>query len=297
MPASETAPPVLRFAPSPNGYLHLGHAYSALSNEAAARRLGGRLYLRMEDTDPTRARAAFATAILEDLAWLCIAFEEKVLFQSERLAAYAAALGELERLGLVYPAFLSRSEIAAKVAASEAGGKPWPRDPDGAPLYPGPERDWPQSRRRREMTGGRPYALRLDMRRATAGAPPLSWRETDPFSGTCQTIAADPGLWGDVVLARKEVRTSYHLAVTVDDAFQGVTHIVRGMDLKPATAVHRLLQHLLALPEPSYHHHRLILDEEGRKLAKSAGATALRDLRAAGRKPGEIRAALGFALS
>jgi len=293
-PASEGSRPVLRFAPSPNGFLHLGHAYSALLNEAAARRLGGRLLIRIEDIDPARSRAEFVEAIFRDLSWLGISFEGEVLFQSARLDAYEAALAELSRLGLLYPAFLSRAEIAAAISEKERAGGPWPRDPDGAPLYPGEEKSWSQARRAELMASGKPFALRLDMEGALQGLPSLSWREKDPFGGEEETVPADPAAWGDVVLARKEVKTSYHLAVTLDDAFQGVTHIVRGMDLRPSTSVHRLLQHLLSLPEPLYHHHRLILGAEGEKLAKSAGSTSLRDLRAAGTTRGEIRASLGL---
>ncbi|WP_224405954.1 tRNA glutamyl-Q(34) synthetase GluQRS [Afifella sp. IM 167] len=292
MRASDGGGPVLRFAPSPNGFLHLGHAYSALLNESAAARLGGRLLLRIEDIDPSRSRPEFVAAIMEDLSWLQISFDENVLFQSARLEAYRAALEELSRLGLLYPAFLSRAEIAAAVAEKEGTQGTWPRDPDGTPLYPGNEKDWPQARRAEAIASGKPHALRLDMQRALAGVPALSWRENDPFSGEEESVPADPAAWGDVILARKEVATSYHLAVTLDDAFQGVTHVVRGMDLKPSTAVHRLLQQLLSLPVPLYQHHRLILGEEGEKLAKSAGSTSLRDLRAAGATPQEIRASL-----
>ena len=172
---------VFRFAPSPNGYLHRGHAFSALLNQRAADATGGRFLLRIEDIDLTRARAEFEAAIFEDLAWLGLAWEEPVLRQSERFEAYRAALGELEKLGLLYPAFLSRTEIQAHLAEKRAAGGRWPRDPDGAPLYPGEERDWPAARRRQEIASGKPYALRLDMARALAGAASLSWREADPF--------------------------------------------------------------------------------------------------------------------
>ena len=218
-----------------------------------------------------------------------------MLRQSERFEAYRAALGELEKLGLLYPAFLSRAEIQAHLAEKRAAGGRWPRDPDGAPLYPGEERDWPAARRRQEMASGKPYALRLDMARALAGAASLSWREADPFGRESPlTLAADPAAWGDVVLARKEVPASYHLSVVVDDAWQGVTDVVRGKDLQPATSVHRLLQALLGLPEPRYFHHRLILDETGQKLAKSRGSETLRARRAAGEQPEELIAGLGL---
>jgi len=286
---------VFRFAPSPNGYLHLGHAFSALLNADAAAATGGRLLLRIEDIDLTRARAEFEAAIFADLAWLGMTWEEPVLRQSDRFEAYRGALAELDRLGLTYPAFLSRGEIRAAIAAFEAEGHNWPRDPDGAPLYPGTERDWPETRRRDEMASGRPYALRLDTARVLAGLADLTWRESDPFGVEPDTaIKADLAGWGDVILARKDTPASYHLAVTVDDAFQGVTDIVRGLDLKPATGVHRLLQDLLGLPEPVYFHHRLIVDEDGRKLSKSEGSAGLKNLRKSGVMPAEIRLLLGF---
>jgi glutamyl-Q tRNA(Asp) synthetase len=280
---------VFRFAPSPNGFLHRGHAFSALLNHRAAAASGGRFLLRIEDIDRTRAHQKFETAIFEDLAWLGLSWEEPVLRQSERFDAYRAALAELDRLGLLYPTFLSRTEIAAKAGLSPA------RDPEGAPLYPGPERDWPEAKRHAAMASGRPYALRLDMARALAGAPPLAWRECDPLAGGMdETVAADPAAWGDVVLARKETPASYHLSVVMDDAFQGVTHVVRGLDLRAATSVHRLLQALLGLPEPRYFHHRLILDETGAKLSKSRGSESIRARRAAGETPQDLIAGLGL---
>lgn len=283
---------IFRFAPSPNGYLHRGHAFSALLNFRAAKMTGGRFLLRIEDIDRTRTRRAFEAAIYEDLRWLGLDWEEPVLRQSERFDAYAAALGALDRLGLIYPAFLTRGEIARTI---DAHGPDWPRDPDGTPHYPGPERDWSDAQRRAGTASGRPYALRLDMRRALEGVPPLSWRESDPFSPAPPTRrAARPALWGDVVLARKETPASYHLAVVVDDAFQEVSDVVRGRDLEAATAVHRLLQTLLGLPEPRYFHHRLILDAVGEKLAKSRGSETLRARRAAGETPAALIAGLGL---
>lgn len=281
---------VFRFAPSPNGYLHLGHAFSAILNAEAAAATGGRLLLRIEDIDVARARAEFETAIFGDLAWLGIAWEEPVLRQSDRFEIYRDALGELDRLGLLYPAFLSRRDIRAAIGDLESEGRDWPRDPDGAPHYPGAERDWPETRRRDEMASGRPYALRLDTARALSGLAGLTWRERDPFGIEPDlTVKAEPTVWGDVILARKDTPASYHLAVTVDDAFQGVTDIVRGLDLKPATGVHRLLQDLLGLPEPLYFHHRLILDQDGRKLSKSEGSAGLKNLRQGGVTPAGIR--------
>ncbi|MCZ7659936.1 MAG: tRNA glutamyl-Q(34) synthetase GluQRS [Xanthobacteraceae bacterium] len=281
---------VFRFAPSPNGHLHLGHALSALLNHEMARASGGRLILRIEDIDATRCRPEYEAAILEDLAWLGLAWEEPVRRQSEHLDDYRAALARLERQGLVYPGFESRAEIARLVAAREAAG-PWPRDPDGAPLYPGAARELAPEVRARRLAAGEPYALRLDMAAALARVGPLAWEETGLQAGR---VAAAPEAWGDVVLARKETPTSYHLAVVVDDALQGVSHVVRGEDLFWSTSVHRLLQALLGLPAPVYHHHRLIRDADGRKLAKSTRATALRELRAQGLTPEDVRRMVGL---
>jgi glutamyl-Q tRNA(Asp) synthetase len=248
------------------------------------------LLLRIEDIDPTRARQEFEAAIFEDLAWLGLSWEKPVLRQSERFEAYRAALEELGRLGLLYPASLSRAEIDAKVANA---GPAWPRDPDGAPVYPGEERNWSEARRREETASGRPYALRIDMARALAAFGDFAWREVDPFGqAPPASVEADPRAWGDVVVARKEVPASYHLAVVVDDAFQEVTDVVRGKDLQPSTSVHRVLQALLRLPEPRYFHHRLILDESGQKLAKSRGSESIRARRAAGETPEEVIAGL-----
>ena len=285
-------PPVFRFAPSPNGYLHLGHAFSALLNFDLARQTGGRLLLRIEDIDLTRCRPEFEAAIYEDLSWLGIAWEQPVRRQSEHLADYREALEKLSVQGLVYPSFETRAEIAKLVAQCEASGR-WPRDPDGAPLYPGNARALPAAERRRRIAAGAPYALRLDMAAALARTGALTWSETG-CGGEAATVAATPQAWGDVVLARKDTPTSYHLAVVVDDAGQGVTHVVRGRDLLEATAVHRLLQVLLALPAPCYHHHRLILDADGQKLSKSTRATALRALRAAGASAADIRRMVGL---
>jgi glutamyl-Q tRNA(Asp) synthetase len=288
-------PPVFRFAPSPNGYLHLGHAYSALLNVELARRCGGRLLLRIEDIDQTRCRPKFEAAIVEDLSWLGIAWERPVRRQSEHWADYRAALEQLSSLGLIYPAFESRAEIARQVVAREAHG-PWPRDPDGAPLYPGSARLTPQGERDRLMVSGAAYALRLDMAAAIARAGDVSWSEQgEGPAGETGQIPARPQDWGDVILARKDTPTSYHLAVVVDDALQGVGDVVRGQDLFHATAVHSLLQRLLDLPQPRYHHHGLIRDDAGRKLAKSTRSTALRDLRAAGATAADICRLVGLA--
>src|SRR5438309_2024277 len=269
-------PAVFRFAPSPNGFLHLGHAYSALLNFDRARETGGQLLVRIEDIDATRCRPEFETAIYQDLAWLGIAWESPVRRQSEHLDDYRAALDKLSALGLVYPAFESRGEIARLVAAREADG-PWPRDPDGAPLYPGDAKSLPADERARLIESGAPYALRLDMTAACRRVAGLTWRELgEGPGGEHGHVQARPEAWGDVILARKETPTSYHLSVVVDDALQGITLVVRGQDLFAATSVHRLLQAILLLPAPVYHHHRLLLDGDGRKLSKSDGATGLR---------------------
>lgn len=288
------APPVFRFAPSPNGLLHLGHAYSALLNFDRARETGGRLLLRIEDIDATRCRPEYETAIYDDLAWLGIAWETPVRRQSEHLAVYRAALEKLFALGLVYPAFESRAEIARLAAAREAAG-PWPRDPDGAPLYPGDAKSLSAGERDRLIASGVPYALRLDMAAACRRVAGLTWNELgEGPDGERGIVAARPEAWGDVILARKETPTSYHLSVVVDDALQGISEVVRGQDLFHATSVHRLLQVLLDLPEPAYRHHALILDEAGRKLSKSDRSTGLRELRADGATPAGIRRLVGL---
>lgn len=285
---------VLRFAPSPNGYLHLGHAYSALLNYDMARELGGRLLLRIEDIDASRCRREYEEAIYEDLHWLGISWSGPVRRQSEHFADYEAAIARLEAERLLYPSFESRSEINALVAERERQGA-WPRDPDGVPLYPGRARKIPLADRERRRRAGNPFALRIAMDAAVARAGVLTWSErgSGPRGETGRVTTA-PQLWGDVVLARKELPTSYHLAVVVDDALQGVTDVVRGQDLFWATSIHRLLQALLGLPEPVYHHHRLILDEEGRKLSKATQATSLRELRAAGLSAADVRRSVGL---
>jgi len=279
-------PSVFRFAPSPNGYLHLGHALSALLNADRARASGGRLLLRIEDIDETRCRPEYEAAIYEDLRWLGLAWEEPVRRQSEHFADYRHVLGQLEAMGLVYTAFESRAEIAALATG---------RDPDGAPLYPGTAKTMTAAERNERIASGAPYALRLDMAAALARVPRLAWEETGAGpSGETGTVVADPAAWGDVILARKDTPTSYHLAVVVDDAAQGVTDVVRGRDLFHATSVHRLLHALLGLPAPRYHHHRLLLDADGRKLSKSTQATGLRELRAQGLTPTDIRRLVGL---
>ncbi len=285
---------VFRFAPSPNGYLHLGHALSALLNADFARAKAGRLLLRIEDIDTARCRPEYEAAIYEDLAWLGLQWETPVWRQSERWDHYHTALARLEAMGLVYPSFETRADIARLVAARETQGA-WPRDPDGAPLYPGSAKSVSDSERRRRKETGEPYALRLDMQAALPHVGSLTWIETGAGpAGETGNVNADPTAWGDFILARKETPTSYHLAVVVDDTAQGVTDVVRGRDLFHATAVHRVLQVLLNLPQPRYHHHRLILDADGNKLSKSTQSTGLRELCARGASQAEIRRLVGL---
>jgi glutamyl-Q tRNA(Asp) synthetase len=278
---------VFRFAPSPNGHLHLGHALSALLNAERAKAAAGRLLLRIEDIDEARCRPEYEAAIYEDLAWLGVAWERPVRRQSEHYADYRAALARLDEMGLSYRAYETRSEIGRAAAGY---------DPDGSPLYPGRHNMIiGADERRRRSDAGEPFALRLDMAAALARTGALTWEETGAGpAGETGSIAADPAIWGDVILARKETPTSYHLAVVVDDAVQGVTEVVRGRDLFPATSVHRLLQALLGLPAPRYHHHRLILDAEGAKLSKSTSATGLRELRGRDVTAADIREAVGL---
>ena len=286
MVQSDISAPVTRFAPSPSGYLHLGHAHAALFAWRAARRAGGRFLLRIEDIDGPRCTPAFAAAIEADLAWLGLDWDGPVLRQSARMAAYAAALEALGGMGLLYPCFCTRAEIRDEIARAASA----PHGPDG-PLYPGTCRTLSASAREAAMAAGRPYALRLDVGRAQARAGPLTWRDR-----TKGEIAAAPAIHGDVVLARKDIATSYHLAVTLDDAAQEVSLVTRGEDLFPATHIHRLLQALLELPVPAWHHHALLSDTEGRRLAKRDDALSLRALREAGKTPAEVRALAGFAV-
>lgn len=273
---------VTRFAPSPTGYLHLGHAHAALF--AARTATGGRFLLRVEDIDSTRCRREFEAALYEDLAWLGLRWETPVRRQSEHMEDYARALDALRGMELLYPCFCTRKDIVAEIARAGVA----PHGPDG-PHYPGTCRTLPAAERTQRMAAGGPFALRLDMARAVGRVGPLAWR--DRGAGI---VAAAPARFGDVVLARKEIPTSYHLAVTIDDALQGVTLVTRGEDLFAATHVHRLLQALLGLPTPEYHHHRLLADDSGRRLAKRDRAATLRGLREAGRSPAEVRAMAGF---
>lgn len=290
--ATRTAPEgpprtVTRFAPSPTGLLHLGHAHAALFAFRAARAAGGRFLLRIEDIDRGRCRPAHQAAILEDLAWLGLTWETPVRRQAEHLDAHRAALDRLAAMDLLYPCFCTRAEIQAEIAASPSA----PHGPDG-PHYPGTCRRLDRATRSAWLADGRPHALRLDMAAAlarTGAAGPLPWH--DRARGR---QIATPQRFGDVVLARKDVPTSYHLAVTLDDAAQGVTLVTRGQDLFEASHVHRLLQALLGLPVPEWHHHGLLTDDRGRRLAKRDNARALRTLRAAGLTPAEARAMAGF---
>jgi glutamyl-Q tRNA(Asp) synthetase len=280
-----SARPVFRFAPSPNGYLHQGHALSAILNFETARRLGGRFLLRIEDIDITRSRPEFEQAIYDDLHWLGLDWEKPVRRQSEHFGDYRAALARLESKGLLYRCFCSRGDVARAIADRPG----WPRDPDDAPLYPRTCRamsaEESDARARHE-----PFCLRLDMQRALALLKaPLSWREFGE-SDEAMVVDAQPASWGDVMLARKDIPASYHIAVVTDDALQGVTDVMRGRDLYHATSVHRLLQTLLDLPEPNYRHHWLVLDQDGRKLSKSTFAKSLRSLREQGVSAEEVRA-------
>ncbi len=291
---ADTQRPAFRFAPSPNGPLHLGHALSALIGFERAQAVGGRFLVRIEDIDAGRTRDDHVDAILRDLAWLGMAWEEPVLRQSTRFHAYDAAARRLLDDDLLYPCFANRSQINAVIANC-----PNPRDPDGAPMFPAVLRRLSRADAADRVARGEPHALRLDMPRAVAtvretlNGAPLTFTEISN-EGASQSQTARPERWGDVVIVRKETPASYHLAVVVDDAFQGITHVTRGQDLFAATDIHRLLQVLLGLPEPVYHHHRLIVGPDGQKLSKSAGAGGLADLQAAGLTPAGIRARIAL---
>jgi glutamyl-Q tRNA(Asp) synthetase len=285
-----------RFAPSPNGELHLGHAYSALLNQKLARARGGRFLLRIEDIDTTRCTPAFEAAIFRDLSWLGIDWEMPVRRQSDHFIEYQVILNRLIREELVYPAFMSRGEIRAFITEREQRGENWPRDPDGVPLYPGIDRELSPKARKQRIADGAPFAWRLDVETATARiGRKLSWLEyADESLTSTNELEALPQEWGDVIVARRDMPTSYHLAVIADDALQGVSHVVRGLDLFLATSVQRLLQELLNLPEPTYFHHRLILGPDGRKLSKSLADTSLSALRAGGATPDAIKRMVGL---
>jgi glutamyl-Q tRNA(Asp) synthetase len=277
--AAVAGPTVTRFAPSPTGYLHLGHVRSALEGWRAARRNGGRFLLRIEDIDQTRCREEYALAILEDLAWLGLDWNGPLRRQSEHFDDYRRALDQLEAMGVLYPCFCTRREIQAEIGRAGAA----PHEVAG-PLYPGTCRRLGAAEVGARQRSGHDFALRLDLARACALTGPLYWVEKE---GSRQ---ADPAVLGDVVLARKEVPASYHLAVTVDDAIQGVNLVTRGEDLAEATHIHRLLQALLGLPTPHYRHHPLLIDESGRRLSKREGAPTIRSMRERGMSPAEILA-------
>ncbi|NQV20088.1 MAG: tRNA glutamyl-Q(34) synthetase GluQRS [Rhodospirillales bacterium] len=284
---------VTRFAPSPNGFLHLGHAYSALLNWDLAQTSGGMFLLRVEDIDTGRSRPEFEAAISEDLTWLGLHWETPVRRQSEHFDDYRDALSRLTEMDVLYPCFCTRKDILAEVALSDAA----PHGPLGT-IYPGICRSLTPEQREERIGSGRSYALRLDVGKALAVAAtqqqhPLTWRETSGVQP--EDIRCDLTDLGDVVLARKDVPTSYHLAVTLDDHLQGITLVARGQDLRPATHIHRLLQAVLDLDTPDYFHHRLIEGPEGDKLSKRKGAPALRSLRDSGVSPGEIRRMVGLA--
>lgn len=282
-----------RFAPSTNGYLHIGHAYSALVNFEMARATGGRMLLRIEDIDLERCRPEFEQAAYADLGWLGVSWEQPVRRQSEHFSDYRQALDRLAARGLTYPCFCTRGDIIHRVA----GLPGWPRDPDGSPLYPGTCKRLSREESRRRLAAGQAAATRIDMTAAIAAIGfPLGWREyRSGLDG--EDIVAAPELWGDAILARKEIPTSYHLAVVVDDALQDVTDVVRGEDLLAATSLHRLLQALLDLPVPCYRHHALLRDTSGNKLSKSLKATPLRALRQEGLSAADVRKRLSGQLA
>ena len=275
---------VTRFAPSPTGLLHLGHAYSALAGWKAAREGGGRFLLRIEDIDSARCREEFTAAILEDLAWLGLDWDGDVRRQSQHMADYRAPLDRLEAMGMIYPCFCTRAAIKAEIEGAAAA----PHGADG-PLYPGTCRNLSPAERTARKAAGLPFALRLDVAKAAIATGELFWEEDGRGR-----IKAEPERQGDVVLARKETPTSYHLAVTVDDALQGVTLVTRGEDLFASTPIHRLLQALLGFPAPRYRHHRLLTDESGKRFAKRDLSLTLRASRDAGKSAAEVRAMAGF---
>jgi glutamyl-Q tRNA(Asp) synthetase len=283
--AQEKTRPVFRFAPSPNGYLHMGHAWSALLNQQLSWKSSGSLLVRIEDIDPERSRSRFEEAMLEDLEWLGLDWERPPRRQSEHLPDYRAALDDLTRRGLAFPCFCSRAEIAQ---ACSLLPDPW-RDPDGSFRYPGTCRKLSRDERASRIAAGERFALRLDMALALDEVgDSMTYREFHEGSESV-IVVADPSCWGDALIGRRDVPSSYHIACTLDDHLQGVTNVVRGADLEAATGLHRLLQALLGLRTPCYHHHRLVRDEQGHKLSKSRSSTSLRELRAQGATPASLR--------
>jgi glutamyl-Q tRNA(Asp) synthetase len=284
--------PATRFAPSPNGLLHVGHALSAITAHDTAQSLGGRFLVRIEDIDLARAKPEYVDAIFGDLAWLGLTWEQPVLFQSQHYAGYLAAADTLIGQGLLYPCFATRSEI-------DAAADPAKIDPDGAPLYPGLWKTASKEAVMQRVAAGESPALRLDMAAAVRAADakldgrPLTFTEVDT-DGEQRLVNAEPERWGDAIIIRKDVPASYNLAVVVDDARQGITHVTRGEDLFEVTGLQRLLQVLLDLPEPVYSHHRLIRWADGRKLSKSNGDMGLTSLRCEGATAADIRRAIGI---
>jgi glutamyl-Q tRNA(Asp) synthetase len=282
---------VFRFAPSPNGHLHMGHAYSALLNQKMAREIGGKLLLRIEDIDTTRCTPELETQMLHDLEWIGFEWDETPRRQSEHFEDYAQALEKLAKLDLVYPSALSRGEIKKIIQTKKESGEDWPSDPDGSPLYPGDERKLDKAEQLQMMSEAQTYALRIDMEKAVRHiGHKISWTEMERV----EPIVGDPQLWGDVILARKDFPVSYHLCCTLDDALQGITHVVRGKDLYHATSIHSLLYALLELEKPVYHHHELILDDKLEKLSKSKNHTSLKELKQAGMTSELLKQKLGF---
>lgn len=278
--------PVFRFAPSPNGHLHLGHAYSALLTNKIARHFEGRTLLRIEDIDQARCTPTLRAQLYADLAWIGFDFVGKPEKQSNHFARYSAAAEALKQRGLIYPCFCSRKDIRENATGQT--------DPDDAPLYPGTCRSLSPSEIAEKQARNLPHSWRLNMDKAQHATGDLTWRELQDDLETINTITAAPQLWGDVILVRKDTPTSYHLSVVLDDAAQKITHVTRGQDLYAATAIHRVLQKLLDLPAPLYHHHKLIRDEAAEKLSKSKMAKSLKELREQGWSAQNVRAAIGM---
>ncbi len=279
--------PILRFAPSPNGYLHLGHAYSALVTEKIAKKLGGTWLLRIEDIDKERSRPDFIEAIYQDLNWLGLAWSKPVLRQSSRMGAYNLVVKKLEKPGLLYPCFCTRKQIR-----ENSGTK---TDPDGAPLYSGTCKNLSEREVAKNFAGEIPVQYRLHMDKAMSLTGALTFQQLPAdLVSDISIVKCFPERWGDIVIVRKDIPTSYHLSVVVDDAFQNITHVTRGKDLLKATDVHRVLQSLLGLPEPIYFHHELIEDDQQKKLAKSANSRSLQEIRQSGKSGAQVRAQLGF---
>lgn len=285
--------PVFRFAPSPNGHLHLGHAYSALLNQKMAREAGGKLLLRIEDIDTQRCTPELEAQMLRDLEWIGFEWDETPRRQSDHFEEYAQALQKLADLDLVYPSALSRGEIKKLIKSKKDNGEDWPSDPDGSPLYPGTERDYNNTERLELISSVQDYALRLNINSAQkATLKPLFW--TEKSSGLNERINANPAAWGDIIIARKGLPISYFLCCTYDDGIQNISHVVRGKDLYHSTSIHVLLSEILGFPKPVYHHHDLVLDNDGQKLSKSLKHKSLKELRISGASANEIKDHLEF---